>query len=112
MATVVDPPDKRKGGLFIKASVQYFFRSGYCACRSMRMSLMSTRSYNDLVPGTRPIEASGVWHVLYSTHSSHSEILRFVAHVRPRKVVPITDCDAASVRALTADKRLRRSGDE
>lgn len=59
----------------------------------------------------RPIEASGVWHVLYSTHSSYSELQRFVAHVRPRKVVAITECDAASMRALMPDKRLRRSGD-
>ncbi len=66
-------------------------------------------SYNDLIPGSRPIEASGVWHVLYSTHSSHSELQRFVEHVRPQKVVPITDCDALSVRNLLPDKRVRRN---
>ncbi len=70
-------------------------------------------------------KASGVYHVLYSMHSSFSELVRFASLVQPKRVVrllpcaskssralqiPITDCDPDAFRQLCApDKRARRS---
>eukprot|EP00727_Mastigamoeba_balamuthi_P007500 m51a1_g3370 putative 5 exonuclease apollo (351) ;mRNA; r:458594-459702 len=71
------------GPLVIAASVQWF-RFG---------RLGDFRTY-----APRPwLAPDGVWHVMYSGHSSLSELREFVKAVRPRELWPLTDCDPAAL---------------
>lgn len=93
MPRIQTVPDRREGGLFIKGSVQYFFRGGY----------------NESMKIHQPMEtSSGVWHVLYSMHSSYNELRRFVAHLNPVRIIPLTaDCDGTALRMLTSKKKSK-----
>lgn len=42
---------------------------------------------------TIPKYAAGIWHVLYSIHSSHEELFDFITHVAPNYLHPTTECD-------------------
>jgi hypothetical protein len=50
----------------------------------------------------RPVLHDGVWHILYSIHSSYQEIRRFVEHIRPKSISPLVSCSKAAFRELEA----------
>ncbi|PRP83684.1 hypothetical protein PROFUN_03839 [Planoprotostelium fungivorum] len=76
--------ENQEGKVFIKASTQWF------GLERDPMKYLQT-----------PVSSEGVWHVLYSIHSSMEELVEFVARVGAQKIVPLTDCDAPLLRQLS-----------
>lgn len=48
----------------------------------------------------KPVLSDGCWHVLYSTHSSWSELREFTSWIKPREIVPLVPCNAQSLQKL------------
>ncbi|KAL6047795.1 5' exonuclease Apollo [Balamuthia mandrillaris] len=81
--------------LYIKPSTQWFGIPGN--------GLHDTSLYCE-----QPCFANGVWHVLYSIHSSFSELQELVAFLRPKAIVPTVACSTALLRTYFG-KSLSRS---
>ncbi|KAL6078758.1 DNA cross-link repair protein PSO2/SNM1 [Balamuthia mandrillaris] len=84
--------------LYIKPSTQWFGIPGN--------GLHDTSLYCE-----QPCFANGVWHVLYSIHSSFSELQELVAFLRPKAIVPTVACSTALLRTYFG-KSLSRSSSQ
>eukprot|EP00029_Vermamoeba_vermiformis_P014728 TRINITY_DN9840_c0_g1_i1.p1 TRINITY_DN9840_c0_g1~~TRINITY_DN9840_c0_g1_i1.p1 ORF type:complete len:561 (+),score=87.15 TRINITY_DN9840_c0_g1_i1:862-2544(+) len=72
--------------LLIKPSTQWFGQQ----------QMESSTSLN-----ARPVkDCYGIWHVLYSIHSSHKEIMDFLKLIQPLHITPITECDRSVLKLL------------
>jgi hypothetical protein len=72
--------------LLIKPSTQWFGQQ----------QMDSSTSLNP-----RPVkDCYGIWHVLYSIHSSHKEIMEFLKLIQPLHITPITECDRSVLKLL------------
>lgn len=75
--------------LYIRPSTQWFGQQG-------------NGRGNPALYQTRPCYAHGIWHVLYSIHSSFEELEVFVSFLQPRGLVPLTECSAVALKRLTS----------
>eukprot|EP01117_Protostelium_nocturnum_P008489 TRINITY_DN3039_c0_g1_i1.p1 TRINITY_DN3039_c0_g1~~TRINITY_DN3039_c0_g1_i1.p1 ORF type:complete len:485 (-),score=133.69 TRINITY_DN3039_c0_g1_i1:1123-2577(-) len=70
--------------LLIKASTQWFGMDGR----------------NPKTFSNEPVQFYGIWHVLFSIHSSFSELKEFVNEVNPKQIITLTECDKRIVSSL------------
>ena len=55
----------------------------------------------DLSPfQSKPVLGKDCWHVLFSIHSSHEELLRFARFISPRSLLPWTECARSTLEQL------------
>mmetsp|Transcript_13588 Transcript_13588/g.17114 ORF Transcript_13588/g.17114 Transcript_13588/m.17114 type:complete len:180 (-) Transcript_13588:58-597(-) len=47
-----------------------------------------------------PAKAEDCWHVLHSIHSSYDELLAFVKLIRPRQIIPWTECSSSTLQVM------------
>lgn len=77
------------GALYIRPSVQWFGQQGNGRCDPAEYQ-------------TKPCYAHGIWHVLYSIHSSFEELEEFVSLLKPRQMVPLTECSPSALKILSS----------
>jgi DNA cross-link repair 1B protein len=81
----------RGNALLIKPSTQWF------GPHEQQNALADVETY-----ARRLCLQHGIYHVLYSIHSSRAELKAFVRHVKPRRIVPTVQVSATHLHSLAA----------
>jgi hypothetical protein len=70
-------------GCFIKPSTQWFGANSF-----------------QRILDTKPVLRNGVWHVLYSIHSSYSEMRNFITRIQPQTISPLVTLDQTILKEI------------